>query len=53
VWRTNETFADYLYDKMTLANRVPVEDAEIISYVIEGIRVKNYVRKLKCSAISR
>jgi len=37
VWRTDETFADYLYDKVTLANRVPVEDAEIISYVIEGI----------------
>jgi len=37
VWRTNETFADYLYDKVTLANRIPVEDAEIISYIIEGI----------------
>ncbi|KYN26862.1 hypothetical protein ALC57_03764 [Trachymyrmex cornetzi] len=36
-WKAGETFADYLHDKMTLANRVPVVDTEIISYVIEGI----------------
>ncbi|KMQ84079.1 hypothetical protein RF55_18463 [Lasius niger] len=37
VWNAGETFADYLHDKVTLGNRVPVSDTEIISYVIEGI----------------
>ncbi|EZA62932.1 hypothetical protein X777_15524 [Ooceraea biroi] len=37
VWTTSETFADYLHDKVTLANRVPISDLEIISYIVEGI----------------
>lgn len=37
VWNTGETFADYLHDKVTLANRIPISDKKIISYVIEGI----------------
>lgn len=36
-WSPGETFADYLHDKVILANRVPISDAEIISYFIEGI----------------
>lgn len=37
VWNAGKSFADYLHDKVTLANRVPVSDTEVISYVIEGI----------------
>ena len=37
VWNAGETFTDYLHDKVTLANRVPISDTEIISYIIEGI----------------
>lgn len=38
IWCTGETFADYLHDKVTLANRVPVSSTdELISYVIEGV----------------
>lgn len=36
-WNSGEVFADYLNDKVTLANRIPVADNELISYVIEGI----------------
>lgn len=36
-WNAGEVFADYLHDKVTLANRIPVADNELISYVIEGI----------------
>ncbi|XP_076282085.1 uncharacterized protein LOC143209808 [Lasioglossum baleicum] len=38
IWRTGETFSDYLHDKVMLGNRVPVTGAEMISYVIEGIQ---------------
>lgn len=37
VWNAGESFADYLHDKVTLANRVPVAETELISYIIEGI----------------
>lgn len=37
MWKADETFADYVHDKVTLANRVPVSDLEAISYIIEGI----------------
>lgn len=36
-WNAGESFADYLHDKMTLANKVPVAGSEAISYIIEGI----------------
>lgn len=36
-WNAGEIFADYLHDKVTLANRIPVADNELIDYVIEGI----------------
>ncbi|XP_011874435.1 PREDICTED: uncharacterized protein LOC105565665, partial [Vollenhovia emeryi] len=37
MWNAGESFADYLHDKVILANRIPVAEAELISYVIEGI----------------
>lgn len=37
VWKPSETFTDYLHDKVTLANRIPVSDEEIVSYIIESI----------------
>lgn len=37
IWNADETFADYLHNKVTLANRVSVSDMELISYIIEGI----------------
>lgn len=40
MWTTDETFADYVHDKIILANRVPVSGSELISYVIEGIPSK-------------
>ncbi|XP_011860261.1 PREDICTED: uncharacterized protein LOC105557594 isoform X3 [Vollenhovia emeryi] len=36
-WKREETFSSYLHDKVILADRVPIEDDEIIEYIIEGI----------------
>lgn len=36
-WRANEAFADYLHDKVTLANRVPLPEEETICYIVDGI----------------
>ncbi|XP_076678193.1 uncharacterized protein LOC143374150 [Andrena cerasifolii] len=47
LWRVHETFADYLYDKVTLANKVPVAERELIYYVVDGIpneTLKNQAR---------
>lgn len=37
IWKRSEAFGDYLYDKIIMANQVPVDDSEIVDYVIEGI----------------
>lgn len=37
IWKRDEAFSDYLHNKIILANRVPIDEAEIVDYVIEGI----------------
>ncbi|EZA51983.1 hypothetical protein X777_09442 [Ooceraea biroi] len=37
IWKRDETFSSYFHDKIILANRVPLDNDEIIDYVIEGI----------------
>ncbi|XP_011708364.1 PREDICTED: uncharacterized protein LOC105463045 [Wasmannia auropunctata] len=37
VWQATELFSEYFHDKVTLANQVPVEEEEIVDYLIEGI----------------
>jgi len=32
-----ETFSEYFHDKVTLANQVPIEEEEIVDYLIEGM----------------
>ncbi|XP_076278424.1 uncharacterized protein LOC143208164 [Lasioglossum baleicum] len=41
-WAPGEVFADYVHDKITMANRVPVADNELIDYVIDGIPNESY-----------
>jgi len=37
-WKNLETFTDYVYDKVVLANRVPIpEEEEIVDCIIDGI----------------
>lgn len=36
-WQRKECFADYYHDKIILANRVPIDEVEIIDYLIDGI----------------
>ena len=37
VWNREEPFSEYLHEKVILGNRVPIDDIEIIEYIIEGI----------------
>lgn len=36
-WQSKESFSDYFHDKVILANRVPIDDEELIDYIIDGI----------------
>lgn len=36
-WRQGEAFSAYLHEKIILANRVPIEEEEILEYFIKGI----------------
>lgn len=49
-WRNNETFTEYFHYKVVLANRVPVEEEEMVDYIIDGIsniHLKNQARMLQ------
>lgn len=37
MWRKNETCHEYFHEKIIMGNRVPIDDSEILEYVIEGI----------------
>ncbi|KAI4474245.1 hypothetical protein M0804_014946 [Polistes exclamans] len=36
-WNGNESFRDYLHDKMILGYRIPLPEQEILEYAIDGI----------------
>lgn len=47
MWKSEETFSTYFYEKIILANRVPVEEEEMLEYLIEGIpniQIRNQAR---------
>ncbi|XP_020296762.1 uncharacterized protein LOC109861499 [Pseudomyrmex gracilis] len=37
MWQRGETFCEYLHQKVILGNRVKIEEAEMIEYIIKGI----------------
>lgn len=39
MWKKEETFHQYVHDKVILANLVPIAEDEIIDYLIDGIPV--------------
>lgn len=39
VWKMEETFHQYVHEKVIPANRVPVSEDEILDYIIDGIPV--------------
>lgn len=36
-WKTSESFADYFHDKIILAKDVPIDEEEMVNYLIDGI----------------
>lgn len=49
-WKRDETFADYYHEKTILANQVPINANEMVSYLIRGIpneNLRNQVRLQK------
>lgn len=37
VWKKGETFSDYVHQKIILGNRVPIDEEELVEYIIDGI----------------
>jgi len=47
IWKRDETFANYYHEKTILANQVPINTNEMVSYLIRGIpneNLRNQVR---------
>lgn len=41
MWQRNEYFSEFVYDEIILANKVPIEDNQIVDYLIKGISDEN------------
>lgn len=37
IWRKDETFHEYIHEKVIMGNRVPIDEDELIEHVIDGI----------------
>lgn len=44
-WKPSESFADYYHDKVIFASDVPIEEEELVDYLIDGIP-SGYLRDL-------
>lgn len=36
-WKHGESFSEYLHDKVILANKIPVDEEEVVEYIVKGI----------------
>lgn len=36
-WKKEETFCEYMHDKVILGNRVPIDEDEIVEYIVDDI----------------
>lgn len=41
MWKKSESFHDYVHEKVIIANRIAVNDDEILSYIVDGISDMN------------
>lgn len=36
-WKKGETFSEYMHEKVILGNRIPIEEDEVVEYIVDGI----------------
>ncbi|KMQ88339.1 hypothetical protein RF55_12198 [Lasius niger] len=41
IWKRGESFGTYMHDKIILANRVPIEEDDLVDYIVDGIMDTN------------
>ncbi|KAI4476073.1 hypothetical protein M0804_013869 [Polistes exclamans] len=51
VWRKDESFHEYVHNKVILGNKVPIHEDEIVDYIIEGIPDANLKNQAKISRL--
>ncbi|KAF7265568.1 hypothetical protein GWI33_021022 [Rhynchophorus ferrugineus] len=47
VWKTSERFTYYYHDKVIFGNQVPVEEEEIIDYIVDGISDRQLLDQIR------
>ncbi|XP_043498670.1 uncharacterized protein LOC122521973 [Polistes fuscatus] len=51
VWRKDESFREYVHNKVILGNKVPIHEDEIVDYIIEGIPDANLKNQAKINRL--
>lgn len=52
VWRSDEIFNEYYYDKLILRNQVPIDKKDMLDYVINDIIFRNQARLQSLNSVS-
>lgn len=52
VWKSSETFHQYVHEKIILANQVPIPEDEIVEYLIDGIPEASFRDQARIGQIS-
>jgi len=51
-WRKDESFSDYMHEKIILGNRVPIAEEQLLEYIIDGIRHWGLRSNIRISGVS-
>jgi hypothetical protein len=51
-WRKDKTFSDYMHEKIVLGNRVPIEEKQLLGYIIDGIPHWGLRSNIRVSGVS-
>ncbi|KAH0944347.1 hypothetical protein HN011_010025, partial [Eciton burchellii] len=51
-WGKDETFSDYMHEKIVLGNRVPIAEKQLLGYIIDGIPHWGLRSNIRVSGVS-
>jgi hypothetical protein len=51
-WRKDESFSEYMHEKIILGNRVPIAEKEMLGFIIEGIPHWGLQTNIRVSGVS-
>ena len=52
MWKSSETFHQYMHEKVILANQIPIPEDKVVEYIIDGIPQTNIRNQARIGQIT-